>query len=213
MSSKRQSVIARSESSREAVRTWERAYDASPQLAAEFVWTQVIELLRTYPGECVYEAGFGSGLNLRWAREHGWEVAGCDVAPQALARARAFLPGADLRHESIVDCSAPSAYFDVVVDRAALCYLSPKDLEKAVAQVRRILKLGGVFLFNPYGTDHSMPAPADTPEPARMELGAVHRLLPDAKWDWLSFKEPKYVPRDGSGYPVEHTMQVVVRKR
>jgi SAM-dependent methyltransferase len=194
------------------MKTWERAYAASPQLASDFTWKHVADVLEAHPGERVYEVGFGSGMNLWWARERGWEVAGCDVAVQALARASALLPGADLRKESIVDCSAPSDTYDVVIDRAALCYLVPKDLDRAIAQIRRILKSGGVFFFNPYGGKHSMPAPADTPEPFRMEINAIYRLFPNTKWELVNFEEAIYGPKDGSGHPLEHTLRVTVRK-
>ncbi len=62
------------------MRAWDRAYSAHPELAANFVWPQIIAVLTQHPGERVYEVGFGSGMNLRAAMERGWEVAGCDVA-------------------------------------------------------------------------------------------------------------------------------------
>ncbi len=60
-------------------------------------------------------------------------------------------------------CSAPSEHYDTVIDRAALSSVSPNDLKKALFQVRRILKPGGVFLFNPYRVGHTKPFPSRCP--------------------------------------------------
>jgi SAM-dependent methyltransferase len=195
-----------------ARRDWNRAYALFPRYAADFAWAHVTEVLRAYPGRFVYEVGFGSGLNLRWAREHGWIVAGCDVAEPAVARARAELPGADLRNESILDCSAPSDRYDVVIDRAALTYLSRGDMKKALAHVRRILKPGGVFLFNPYGMNHTWPFPDGMPPVTRWDLASVRRLFPETKWELLEVKELTARDESVAESPCEHTIQAIARK-
>src|SRR3954454_23974664 len=87
--------VPRSASSKAAMKDWDRAYDAYPKYAADYVWKHVVAVLETYPGERVYEVGFGSGTNLLWARQHGWEVAGCEVAYAAFAQGRAMLRDAD----------------------------------------------------------------------------------------------------------------------
>ncbi len=213
MTADRPNVLARSASAREAMKAWERAYKASPQLASDFAWPHVVELLRQYPGRRLYEVGFGSGMNLRWAFEHGWEVAGCDVAYQALARAFPMLPGADLRKESIVDCSAPSDHYDVVVDRAALSYLTRDDLAIALGHVHRILKPAGVFLFNPYGREHTMPPPADTPEPFRWEIEEVCAMFAADRWDVLDARSFRLRLVGEGDQPIEHTLRITARKR
>ena len=201
-----------SASSRAAMREWERAYQGYPAFAGTFAWQHVVDVLKAYPGDRVYEVGFGSGANLAWARENGWEVAGCDVADTALRIARELLSDADLRKESIVDCSAPSAHYDVVIDRAALSYLTPKDMKRAVSQIRRILKPGGVFLFNPYGVENTKPAPECMPPYTFWSVEDARRLFPNTKWELLSFKG---IVNRHVGDPEgvnEHTLRVVVRR-
>ena len=196
-----------------ARRAWNAAYDAFPKYAADFAWQHVVEILQAHPGEQLYEIGFGSGLNLRWARKHGWKVAGCDVADAAMARGRAELPGADLRQESILDCSAPSATYDVVIDRAALVYVPRSDMPKAVAQVRRILKPGGIFFFNPYGVRHTWPFPDQMPPATKWDDQSVRRLLPDVKWEIVEILHAAGVLDAKPDAPVEHTLRVLARKR
>ena len=193
------------------MKDWDRAYDAYPKYAADYVWKHVVAVLETYPGKRVYEVGFGSGSNLQWAYEHGWEIAGCEVAYAAFAQGRATLRNADLRKESIVDCTAPSEHYDVVIDRAAMTYLTPKDLKTALFHVRRILRPGGVFLFNPYGVLHTKEFPAHMPAVTMWETQAARRLFPDTKWELLDFKNLliSYTDHDSE---VENTLRFIVRK-
>lgn len=211
----KQAVAAdpRSDSAKVAMREWNRAYTESPELAGTFAWNHVCEVLDRYPGERVFEVGLGSGANLLWAQQHGWEVGGCDVARTALSVAQEHMPEADLRHESIVDCSAPSDRYDMVIDRAAMTYLSPKDCKKAIAHVRRILKTGGIFLFNPYGEHHEIPMPAGTPDPTLWDLASAMRLFPNTKWEVLEAREVKLRGvRDDIRGLIEHTLVMVARK-
>jgi SAM-dependent methyltransferase len=191
---------------------WERAYQEYPRFAAWFAWQHVIDLLEAYPGERVYEVGFGSGTNLEWAHNQGWEVAGCEVAETPWRLGREKLPDADLRLESMVDCSGPSDYFDVVVDRAALSYLTPKELKQGLFHVRRILKPGGVFMFNPYGADHTRPFPQVMPAVTIWDERDVRRMFPDTRWETLDFQHKKYRYEGDAPDHVEHTLRVIVRK-
>ena len=205
--------VSRSASSQAAMRDWDRAYAAYPQYAADFVWAHVTEVLEAHPGERVYEVGFGSGMNLRWALEHGWEVAGCEVAYAAFVLGKASLQGADLRKESIVDCSAPSEHYDVVIDRAAFQFLDAKDLKKALFHIRRILRPGGVFLFNPYSVLHTKAFPEQMPPQTLWDPQSARRLFPDTKWELLSFQNIVIRYNDDVDGATENTLRVVVRKR
>jgi SAM-dependent methyltransferase len=194
------------------MRDWDAAYASHPTLAAEFAYDFVAELLGTYPGERVYEVGFGSGMNLAWASAHGWEVAGCEVAETALVLGRANLPDADLRKESIVDCSAPSEHFDVVFERGVMSSLNPSDLKKAVAQIRRILKPGGIFFFNPFATEHTKPFPPLLPPQTKWDMVGMRRIFPDVKWETLDARKVILKYKEDLDGEVEATLRIVVRK-
>jgi SAM-dependent methyltransferase len=192
---------------------WDAAYEAFPGYAGSFAWLHVCELYDRFPGnKRVYEVGFGSGANLKWARDRGWEVAGCDVAASAVSGARRLLPGAPLFRESIVDCSAPSEHFDLVVDRAALTYLTPKDLKKAIEQVRRILVPGGVFLFNPYGISQTKPFPDKMPSATLWTKADAERLFPATKWELIDSDQICLHYVDDPPEWIEETLRILVRK-
>ena len=161
----------------------------------------------------MYEVGFGSGSNLQWAYENGWEVAGCEVADLAFGCGRRLLPDADLRLESIVECTAPSGYFDVVIDRAAMTCVPQGEIKQAVAHVRRILKPGGIFFFNPYGVHHDVPFPPDMPPATFYTNQDIERLLPDAKWNLLELLHVGAHLEHEGRQVTQHTLRVVARKR
>jgi ubiquinone/menaquinone biosynthesis C-methylase UbiE len=204
--------MSRSSSSQTAMREWDVAYEAHPTLASDFAFEHIAEFLTAHPGERVYEVGFGSGMNLLWARENGWDVAGCEVADTPLALATTKLPGADLRKESIVDCSAPSEHYDVVFERAVMSNLAPPDVKKAIAQIRRILKPGGVFLFNPYATEHTKPFPEMLPTQHKWDMNGIKRLFPETKWETVDARKVILQYKDDQDGQVEATWRVVVRK-
>jgi SAM-dependent methyltransferase len=195
-----------------ARKEWERAYAAHPELAGSNAWPDVADFLQRYPGERVYETGFGSGVNLLWARENGWEIAGCEVAPTPFAIASRMLPGADLRRESVTECSAPDAHYDAVIDRAALTCLSPEDLGRAFDHVHRILKPGGVFLFTPYGARNEAPFPEHMPAPFAWDLSSASAMFSTAEWESLEAEDSFRTYRDGGASWRLHTLNIVVRK-
>jgi SAM-dependent methyltransferase len=192
---------------------WDKAYRMHPQLATPVPWPHIVAILQAFPGESVYEVGFGSGMNLRWALDNGWSVAaGCEVAEAAIATGRELLPDSELKLESIVDCSAPSEAFDVVLDRAALSSLPARPLKKAIAQIRRILKPGGVFFFNPYSTFHTKPFPEYLPPQTLWTLETVKPLFPESRWETLESKITRYSFETDARGQLESTLRILVRK-
>lgn len=82
-------------------------------------------------GGHVLDAGCGEGDVAAWMAEQGFSAVGIDIAPSAVARARARHPetevlrfaAADLRRESVSERP-----FDVVIDRGCLHQMYPEDL-------------------------------------------------------------------------------------
>lgn len=107
----------------------------------------------------ILEVGCGAGNNLWFAAREGFQVAGIDASPSAIAFvhnrfAEEGLKG-DLRVGDFTCLPFPSDGFDLALDRAALSCCSFSTARQAIAEVRRTLRIGGKFLFNPYSDRHS----------------------------------------------------------
>src|SRR5580658_1664947 len=78
---------------------------------------------RIQPGMRILDAGCGSGRNLVYLLNQGYEVFGVDQDPRAIAALRSD----DFRHENIEDMSFPDAFADVVISSAVLHFAKHDD--------------------------------------------------------------------------------------
>jgi SAM-dependent methyltransferase len=157
-----QSAAARTQAMKQ---TWEESFEA--QVAHQAYNTAPVEALvrslsyyfrdRFADGEYKHldflELGCGAGPNLIWLAQKGMTVSGVDIAPTALRLARQSLERAGcgdrigrLVEASVVDSPFPDASFDGIVEACVFQHLNREEREKAFAEVRRLLRPGGVFV-------------------------------------------------------------------
>jgi SAM-dependent methyltransferase len=122
------------------------------------------------PG-ALLEVGCASGYFLKGAAERGWQAKGIELSAWAARYARDVL-GLDVFTGSLEDANLPDASFDVVCMWSVLEHL-PEPLQ-ALAEVRRVLKPGGVFV-------------ADVPN-----VGGRHRHLKGRGWRGWSLPHHLY---------------------
>ena len=107
----------------------------------------------------VLELGFGTGLNLHHYPTGVKSIVAVDPNPgmAALARERMASVGIEVEHHQITAEKLPfdAASFDSVVCTLTLC--SIPDVVASLAEVRRVLRPGGQFLFCEHGL-HPEPA-------------------------------------------------------
>jgi tellurite methyltransferase len=97
---------------------------------------------RIAPGMRILDAGCGSGRNLVYLLNEGYEVYGVDQD----ARAVAALPSDHFRNERIEEMSFPDAFADVVLSSAVLHFARDDDHFRAMLQgTWRVLKPGGLL--------------------------------------------------------------------
>ncbi len=145
-------------------RNWERSFEEQIALGAyntapvEAVVRNVSYYLRDrFPRESLrhlhfLEMGCGGGPNLVWLARKGIRVSGVDVSPTALALAEENLVRSGcaerigaLVEASVSDVPFESGSFDGIVEACVFQHLARQDRERAFAEVRRLLKPGGLF--------------------------------------------------------------------
>jgi len=109
----------------------------------------------------VLELGCGTGNNIWFFLDCGFEVCGIDIAPTAIALASDYVRSfgfseADLRVGDIAGLPWESDSFDFVVDRGVLSQLTLDDVARTITEVFRVLKPGGRFLsYDLFGWNNS----------------------------------------------------------
>jgi len=108
---------------------------------------------RIVPGMRVLDAGCGTGRNLVYLLQSGFEVFGTDESSEAVAQTRLLasrlapsLPLDNFRVEPVEQMSYPNAGFDVVLSSAVLHFARDEgQWQSMVREMWRVLKPGGVF--------------------------------------------------------------------
>lgn len=107
----------------------------------------------------ILEVGCGTGNNLWFFAQAGFEVFGIDYAPSAIAAANRKLSSlgltAALSVGDLKDLPFEDAFFDFVLDRAAITQVLKRHAKQAVHEIHRTLRAGGEFLsFDLFGHNH-----------------------------------------------------------
>jgi SAM-dependent methyltransferase len=99
------------------------------------------------------EMGCGAGPNLLWLAAKGIKVSGLDIAPNALELARNNLERAGMKscvgqlvEGSVMKAPFANESFHGVLEACVFQHLGKNDRRAAFAEVRRILKPGGLFV-------------------------------------------------------------------
>ncbi len=130
---------------------------------------------RIAPGMRILDAGCGSGRNLVYFLNEGYEVFGVDQDPQAVAA----LPQENFRVGHIEEMPFPDAFADVVISSAVLHFARDDAHFRAMLDgMWRILKPGGLFfcrLASSIGIENQI-----------VRVGGRRHLLPDGSERYLA---------------------------
>ncbi|MFD4669262.1 class I SAM-dependent methyltransferase [Lentzea sp. NPDC058450] len=115
------------------------------------VHAEMVGLARPQPGQRVLDVGCGTGNLLRaTAKRHaGVELVGVDPDLKMLARAERKLRRANARLDRgfAQELAFPDDSFDVVFSSLMLHHLDSRSQDEMLAEVRRVLKPGGVLVL------------------------------------------------------------------
>jgi SAM-dependent methyltransferase len=93
----------------------------------------------------ILDAGCGTGGNARFLRRYG-QVIGVDLALAAIELGSPRVPGA-LLQASVLDLPFADASFDLVTSFDVLYHRAVPDVDRALAETRRVLRPGGRLLI------------------------------------------------------------------
>lgn len=112
---------------------------------------EIIAALHRYGVQSVCDAGCGCGIYVLKLAANGFTVSGFDVSAKAVEIARTLLGrtvhSAELKTASILATGYADGQFDCVISRDVLDHISKKDAVKAVKELCRITRPGGIVVF------------------------------------------------------------------
>jgi SAM-dependent methyltransferase len=145
-------------------------------------------------GGAVLDLGVGTGRTVPFLRPLAGRYVGVDFAAEMVSACRARFPDVDLRQGDARDLAAFADHeFDLVLfSFNGIDYMPPEDRPRALSEVFRVLRPGGVFVFSTHNLnalDRSaigrfrLPPIVWTPRPLRL-AARLARLAASALRAW-----------------------------
>jgi ubiquinone/menaquinone biosynthesis C-methylase UbiE len=101
-------------------------------------------------GDSILEVGFGSGLTFLNLSGMYKKIYGLDLSCDVNEVIQVFAPlgiHPDLRNGNVLDMPYPENQFDTVLLFSILEHLKPEELDRALREVKRVLKPGGQIVY------------------------------------------------------------------
>lgn len=102
----------------------------------------------------ILDAGFASGRHLVYLTEQGFDVSGFDYSEESIKFAtrwlkhEGLLSRVDIKKADMLNLPYKNNSFDIFIEIGMIEHFFWEDREKAIAEVYRVLKPGGIFFFN-----------------------------------------------------------------
>lgn len=160
----------------------------------------IIELLKEYGISSfhkIIEIGCGGGILSEYIARQGFDVTGIDISEGAIevAKQHAVLDNIKIEYRigSVYQLPFPNNSFDVVFSSDFLEHI--EDLDKAISEMSRILKPGGIFVFDTIARNLESVK-------EYMSLEAIG-VIPAGIHDPLLFVNPEELEAIASKYDIE----------
>ncbi|TFF84016.1 class I SAM-dependent methyltransferase [Candidatus Heimdallarchaeota archaeon] len=147
------------------------------------------------PSKIVYDLGCGLGRHTVYFAAQGYQVYASDISAVAVKETKAWLAAEGLsavvEQGKMTTIKQPSETFDLVVSFNVIYHAYKKNIEKAITEIYRILKPGGLFFgtFLSKNPDSPFRSPEVAPQTI-IKYGGVEDGIPhfiSTKKDVLTF--------------------------
>lgn len=117
-----------------------------------------IDVLKEYQVKSICDAACGFGAHTVSFAANGFEVSGFDISPTSVEITKQGLtkcgfPDVDIKVASLLNTGYADSSFDAVNVRAVLDHLTVDDAKKAVRELFRIIRKGGLVILSFDGTE------------------------------------------------------------
>lgn len=136
-----QDLLGESLDPKTGYRRWASVYDQPGNWVIDCEQPVVWGLLELLEGEPVLDVACGTGRHLEHLAAQGRRVIGVDLTAAMLEKARARVPGAELKEGDVLALPVEDAEVVGVVSALALEHVS--DLPRAYAELARVVRPGG----------------------------------------------------------------------
>ena len=191
------------------------------------LWTRpFLDPLREAGVRTVLELGCGTGNDAARLAGEGYSVTGVDVSGEAIGQAQARFGSMArfLTADVTLRLPFPDGSFDAVMSNVAL-HMFPDEVTRAVfAQVGRLVRAGGLFVFHVNSLQdrplraRSLPARELEPDYVAEESGQTVRFFSEAYlrellagWQQVQLV-PVPVPHRKTGEPFKHVWRGIARR-
>jgi SAM-dependent methyltransferase len=110
-----------------------------------------LQRLRSGGSRALLEIGAGTGQDSLFFKEHGLTVVAVDLSAEMVERCR--VKGLDARVADFLHMDFPRGSFDAVYAFNCLLHVPNADLPAVLAEIRRLLRAGGLLFIGVYGGD------------------------------------------------------------
>jgi len=137
---------------------WEEYYSVLRQLPdwlkkpVPFI-VDSLPLFREYEAQALLDLGCGVGRNSIYLGKEGFDVIGVDISRSALKKTKLWskvegIPNVTVLRASMTHLPFVKQAFHAVISVSVIHHALKKDIEKAIEEIRTVLKDNGLFLAN-----------------------------------------------------------------
>jgi ubiquinone/menaquinone biosynthesis C-methylase UbiE len=138
-----------------------------------------VEFLQEAKADTILDLGCGTGRHTAYLVQNGFEVIGCDSSAAGLYIAKGALPEVEFQVCDVGSLPYKSRSIDSIFCHAVIQHGTLATIEKVIAEIHRVLKIGGALFLTVTSTEHPEYQTGHEIEPGtKMNIDAIDGDMP-----------------------------------